>query len=170
MNIFLISDNHAWHDDKILEYAAAADEVWHAGDWLNLDLFHALEKMGKTVRSCWGNVDGHEIRAIFPEHNKFLIHGLKVWITHIGGHPGKYNPKLLPALKANPPDLFICGHSHILRVMRDKSLRNMLCMNPGSCGIQGFHHIRTGILFSLTDAGISDVRVIEFGPRAQRIE
>ncbi len=169
MKILLISDNHAWHDDALLRHAALADEVWHAGDWLNLDLFHKLEEMGKTVRSCWGNVDGHEIRAIFPEHNRFLMEGLKIWITHIAGRPGKYNPKLVPLIKAHTPDILICGHSHILKVQRDATFNGMLYLNPGSCGIQGFHQVRTAISFNISNGKISDMNVIEFGPRQMRL-
>ncbi len=168
MKILLISDNHAWHDDALLKYAREADEVWHAGDWLNLDLFHELEKLNIPVRSCWGNVDGHEIRSIFPEHNQFEIQGIRFWMTHIAGHPGKYNPKLLSALRALSPHVLICGHSHILRIVRDEKFNNMLYMNPGSCGIQGFHHIRTAIQFQINGGKIEQVSVIEFGPRVIR--
>lgn len=169
MKIFLISDNHAWHDEAILKHARQADEVWHAGDWLNLDLYNELEKSGIPVRSCWGNVDGHEIRAIFPEHNRFTLENMDIWITHIAGYPGKYHPALRPALLSNPPDILICGHSHILRVMRDEKLKNMLYINPGSCGIQGFHHVRTGVSFELSAGRISNMQVIEFGPRVQKL-
>ncbi|MBL7812197.1 MAG: metallophosphoesterase family protein [Bacteroidetes bacterium] len=165
MKILLISDNHAWHDQAILHHAAEADEVWHAGDWLNLDLFHELEKSGKPVRSCWGNVDGQEIRRIFPLHNRFELMGIRFWMTHIGGYPGKYNPKIMPALKNHPPDVFICGHSHILKIVRDPALKNMLCLNPGSCGMQGFHLVRTAIRFTISPAGLTDMAVIEFGKR-----
>lgn len=165
MKILLISDNHAWYDEALLTHAQRVDEVWHAGDWLNLELFHELEKMQKPVRSCWGNVDGYEIRAIFPEHNLFQIQGIKFWMTHIAGRPGRYNPKLLPKLKAHTPDVLICGHSHILMVKKDPLLGNMLYLNPGSCGIQGFHHVRTAVSFEISEGKIRNMNVIEFGPR-----
>ena len=169
MKILLLSDNHGWVDDGILKHCSEADEVWHAGDWLNLSLLHAIEKLGKTVRACWGNVDGHDLRKIFPEHNKFTVEGVTVWITHIAGKPGRYNPKITSQLYANPPKLLICGHSHILKVERDPALKNMLYVNPGSCGIQGFHIVRTALRFELNQGKILNMQAIEFGPRVQKI-
>jgi putative phosphoesterase len=169
MNIFLVSDNHGWYDDAVLKHAATADEVWHAGDWLNLDLFHQLVNLGKPIRSCWGNVDGQDVRQIFPEHNKFTVEGVTVWLTHIAGKPGNYNPKIKAQLFADPPKLLVCGHSHILKVERDTALKNMIYVNPGSGGIQGFHLVRTALRFQLLAGKILNMEVIEFGPRVQKI-
>lgn len=166
MRIFLLGDNHAYMGKELLHHAAKADEIWHTGDWLNLDLFYALEKLQKPIRSVWGNVDGHDIRAIFPLHNNFQIQGIKFWMTHIGGYPGKYNPKLRPTLIRHTPDVFICGHSHILKIMRDPKLNNMLYLNPGACGITGFHLVRTALTFEINNGELQNMAVIEFGKRA----
>ncbi len=161
--ILLISDNHAWVDPAVLHHALWADEVWHAGDWLNIDLLKAIEAIPRPVRGVWGNADGTELRQIFPENNKFILEGLKFWMTHIGGNPGRYNPKIKDDLFRNPPDVFICGHSHILKVGRDPKLKNMLCLNPGSCGLQGFHLMRTGLRFVVENGKLTHLEIVEMG-------
>ena len=165
MRIFLISDNHGYLGEEIFKYARLADEIWHAGDWLNTDLILALEKLNKPIRGVWGNVDSHEIRNIYPLHNIFIADGLKVLITHIGGYPGRFNPKIKPVLSQEKPDIFVCGHSHILRVQRDKT--GMLCLNPGACGVHGFHKMRTALQFEINDGKIEKMEAIEFGLRAK---
>lgn len=167
--ILLLSDTHSCAEADIIKHFDEADELWHAGDWGTTALSDIMEATGKPVRSVWGNIDGQDIRGRYPLHNQFDCEGVSVWMTHIGGYPGKYNPKILPSLKADPPMLFICGHSHILRVMRDKQLNDMLCMNPGAAGRHGFHHMRTMLKFVLNNGQISDVAVIELGKRTAGI-
>lgn len=163
--ILLLSDNHGYLDQAILAHVAEADEVWHAGDWLNMDLLRELEKTAKPVRAVWGNADGHELRVIFKEHLLFQLEGVKVYMTHIGGYPGRYNKVASAYIHRYKPDLFICGHSHILRVDRDKNAGNMLCLNPGACGLQGFHKVRTALRFRLDSGKVLNLEAIEFGER-----
>jgi len=166
-NILLLSDTHSCVEPDIIKHFADADEIWHGGDWGNMALSDILEKTGKTIRSVWGNVDGQDLRTRYPLHNRFTCEGIKVWITHIGGYPGKYNPKLIKDLYECIPDLFITGHSHILKVMRDKNLKGMLHMNPGAAGRHGFHIMRTMIKFELDAGKIQNVAVIELGKRTE---
>ena len=161
--ILLLSDTHGHIDDTIIKYAAQADEIWHAGDIGNLEVTDILGNHGK-VRGVHGNIDDHVIQKEFPEHNRFFCEGVDVWITHIGGYPGRYNVKVRDEIKMNPPKLFICGHSHILKVMSDKKL-GVLHMNPGACGKHGFHHVRTMLRFLIDGKNISDLEVIELGKR-----
>ncbi len=168
--ILLLSDTHSCTEADIIKHFANADEIWHAGDWGNLALNEIIEKTGKKIRAVWGNVDGQELRTIYPLHNRFMCEGIKVWITHIGGYPGKYNPKLIKDLYSQTPDLFITGHSHILKVMRDKNLNNMLHMNPGAAGRHGFHIMRTMLKFEIDNGKIQNVAVIELGKRTEGVE
>ena len=161
--ILLLSDTHGHMDGTILKYAAQADEIWHAGDIGTLKVTDSLKAL-KPVRGVYGNIDDHIIQKEFPEHNRFKCEDVDVWITHIGGYPGNYNIRIRDDIKKNPPRLFITGHSHILKVMNDKKL-NLLHMNPGACGKQGFHHIRTMLRFVINGNQISDLEVIELGKR-----
>jgi len=163
MKILLISDTHGYMDDRILDYASQADEVWHAGDIGDLKVTDELQKVAK-LRAVYGNIDNAIIRKEFPLHNRFKIDDLDVWITHIGGYPGRYNPAVREEIRENPPKLFICGHSHILKVMPDKKL-NLLHMNPGACGIYGIHQIRTMLRFEINSGKIENLEVIELGKR-----
>ncbi len=161
--ILLLSDTHGHIDETILKYAAQADEIWHAGDIGNLKVTDQLQAI-KPLRAVYGNIDNHTIRKEFPEHQRFYCEGMDVWITHIGGYPGRYDVKVREAIRQNPPDVFICGHSHILKVMHDKKL-DILHMNPGACGKYGFHQIRTMLRFTISDEKISNLEVIELGKR-----
>lgn len=161
--ILLLSDTHGHIDDKILKYVNLADEVWHAGDIGDIEVTDILQKH-KPLRGVFGNIDDAKARADFPLHNRFMCEGIDVWITHIGGYPGKYNPNIREELKNNPPKLFICGHSHILKVQFDKNL-NLLHMNPGAAGISGFHVVRTMLRFSVNEDKIQDLEIIELGKR-----
>lgn len=163
MKILLISDTHSYIDERILEYASQADEVWHGGDIGDLKVTDELQKVSK-LRAVYGNIDNAEIRKEFPLNNRFSVDGLDVLMTHIGGYPGRYSPAIREEIYANPPKLFICGHSHILKVMPDKKL-NLLHMNPGACGIYGFHQIRTMIRFEINSGKIENPEVIELGKR-----
>lgn len=159
--ILLLSDTHGHMDDSILKYAAQADEIWHAGDIGNLMVVDKLRDL-KPLRGVFGNIDDHILQREFPENNRFNCEGVDVWITHIGGYPEKYNVRIRDEIRKNPPKLFICGHSHILKVMNDKKLK-LLHMNPGACGKHGFHHVRTMLRFVIDGENISDLEVIELG-------
>jgi hypothetical protein len=161
--ILLLSDTHSYIDNTILKYAKQADEVWHAGDIGDLKVTDAIKAL-KPLRSVYGNIDSTEIRTEFPEHNRFMCEGVDVWITHIGGYPGAYNMRIREAIKQNPPRLFICGHSHILKVMPDKQL-NLLHMNPGAVGKHGFHKTRTMLRFTINNKKIDNLEVIEFSKK-----
>lgn len=161
--IVLLSDTHSHIDDAILKYADLADEVWHAGDIGDLNVTDTL-KLDKPLRAVYGNIDGDNARREFPLHNRFFCEGVDVWITHIGGYPGKYNQAIRSELQLNPPKLFICGHSHILKVQFDKTL-NLLHMNPGACGIYGFHQVRTMLRFEIEGEKIQNLEVIELGKK-----
>ena len=161
--ILLLSDTHGHMDNDIIKYARQADEIWHAGDIGSLEVTDTLKSI-KPVRGVYGNIDNHIIQKEFPEQNRFFCEGVDVWITHIGGYPTKYNTRVREAIKKNPPKLFICGHSHILKVMNDKKL-DVLHMNPGAVGKHGFHQVRTMLRFVIDGEKISNLEVIELGNR-----
>ena len=161
--ILLLSDTHGYLDDRILKYADEADEVWHAGDIGTTAVSDALQKI-KPLKAVFGNIDGAEIRKEFPLNNRFFCEEVDVWITHIGGYPGRYSPAVKEEIKANPPRIFISGHSHILKVMNDKKL-GVLHMNPGAAGKQGFHQMRTMLRFVIDGKDIKDLEVIELGKK-----
>lgn len=161
--ILLLSDTHSHIDDTILKYVNQADEVWHAGDIGDLVVTDTIKKL-KPLRAVFGNIDDDKARMEFPLHNRFMCEGVDVWITHIGGYPGKYNPNIVKEIALNPPKLFITGHSHILKVMMDKKY-NFLHMNPGACGIHGFHQVRTMLRFVIDGDKIKDLEVIEIGKK-----
>ena len=161
--ILLLSDTHSYIDHNILKYVKQADEVWHAGDIGDLKVTDVIKNL-KPLRAVYGNIDEAKIRVEFPEHNRFMCEGVDVWITHIGGYPPKYNLRVSETMKQNPPKLFICGHSHILKVMPDKKL-NLLHMNPGAAGKHGFHKSRTMLRFTIDGKKIDNLEVIEFPER-----
>ncbi|SKB25486.1 metallophosphoesterase family protein [Maribacter arcticus] len=161
--ILLLSDTHSHIDDAILKHVGWADEVWHAGDIGSLEVTDAIEKL-KPLKGVHGNIDDHIIQKEFRENNRFFCEGVDVWITHIGGYPPKYNVRTRDMIKENPPKLFICGHSHILKVMMDKKL-GVLHMNPGACGKHGFHQVRTMLRFIIDGEDIKDLVVVELGKR-----
>lgn len=158
--ILLLSDTHSYIDERIISYAKEVDEIWHAGDIGNIDIIKQLESI-KPVRAVYGNIDDQEIRTIYPLNNRFTIEGIDVWITHIGGYPGKYNPKIKTEIMNNPPNVFICGHSHILKVMPDKKL-GLIHLNPGAIGKHGFQQVRTMLRFQVSLGKIQKLEVIEF--------
>ncbi len=162
--ILLLSDTHSHIDDTILKYVAQADEVWHAGDIGNLVVTDTIKKY-KPLRAVSGNIDDAKARIEFPLNNRFMCEGVDVLITHIGGYPGKYNPQIKAEIIANPPKLFICGHSHILKVMYDKKY-NLLHMNPGAAGKSGFHQVRTMLRFVIDGDKIKDLEIIEIEKKA----
>lgn len=161
--ILLLSDTHSYLDEKILKYVRLADEVWHAGDIGDLSVTDTLKSI-KSLRAVYGNIDDDKARMEFPLHNRFFCESVEVWITHIGGYPGKYNQAIRQELQLNPPKLFICGHSHILKVQFDKKL-NLLHMNPGACGTHGFHQVRTMLRFEIDGDKIQNLEIVELGKR-----
>lgn len=161
--ILLLSDTHSYMDDRILKYAEDADEIWHAGDFGNLQVIEALEQL-KPLRGVYGNIDDSKIRTIFPEVSSFMCEDVKVLMIHIGGYPGKYSPLAKKEIETQKPQLFISGHSHILKAMND-SKNNLLHLNPGACGNQGWHKVRTMMRFSIDGKNIQDLEVIELGAR-----
>ena len=158
--ILLISDTHGYIDEKIIKYANQVDEIWHAGDIGDISVTDTLKTI-KPLKAVYGNIDNQKIRSEFPLHNRFLCEKVDVWITHIGGYPKKYNSKIIDELRSNPPDLFICGHSHILKVINDKEL-NLLHINPGAIGKHGLHSVRTMVQFEINGDKIENLSVIEF--------
>ncbi|MEO1261013.1 MAG: metallophosphoesterase family protein [Bacteroidota bacterium] len=163
--IGLLSDTHSYLDKTLLTHFAECDEIWHAGDIGAPSVADQLENF-KPFRAVFGNIDGAAIRRRYPEHLRFEIEGLDVWITHIGGYPEKYNVRVREEIRANPPGLFICGHSHILKAIPDKKL-NLIHLNPGACGKEGFHKMRTAMRFEIEEGRIQQLEVIELGLRGR---
>jgi uncharacterized protein len=157
--ILLLSDTHSYIDDTILKYVKLADEVWHAGDIGDLAVTDAIKKL-KPLRAVYGNIDDAKARMEFPLNNRFTCEKVDVLITHIGGYPGKYSPAIRQELMLNPPKLFICGHSHILKVMPDNKL-GLLHMNPGAAGMHGFQQVRTMLRFEIDGDKIQNLEVVE---------
>jgi len=159
--IGLLSDTHNYWDERYETHFAVCDEVWHAGDIGSLELAKRFEAF-KPFRAVHGNIDDYHVRYAYPQMLRFTLEDVDVLMTHIGGHPGKYDPSVRPLLYAHPPTLFICGHSHILRVIYDKKLQ-FLYMNPGAAGKFGIHRVRTLLRFVLDAGDIRDLEVIELG-------
>lgn len=157
--IGLLSDTHAHWDEKYLTYFESCDEIWHAGDIGSLEVAQRLAAF-RTFRAVYGNIDGQEIRRLYPLVNRFTVDGADVLMKHIGGYPGKYDSSVVGTLLTHPPHLFISGHSHILKVKFDRTL-NMLHINPGAAGLYGFHQVRTLVRFSIHEGAFSDMEVIE---------
>ncbi len=161
MRIGLMSDTHSFLHEKVFYYFEECDEIWHAGDFGTMDLINRLRAF-KPLRGVYGNIDNHLIQAEMPLDLRFECEGLKVFMTHIGGYPGKYHPRVKPLLVDEPPakGLFITGHSHILKIMPDLTL-DFLHINPGACGNEGWHKVKTLVRFSVDDGKIHDLQVIE---------
>lgn len=162
--IGLLSDTHGYFDPQLPTIFANCDEIWHAGDIGPGGILEQLRAI-KPVRAVHGNIDSTTIYAKSPEHQRFTLEELDIWMTHIGGVPPRYNPFVKPNLKLNPPDIFICGHSHILKVTRDPALHNLLFLNPGAAGRSGFHLMRTCLRFSLDAGRVLAMEVVELGKR-----
>ena len=167
MRIGLLSDTHGFLDEAVFTYFSQCDEVWHAGDFGSVEILDRL-KAFKPTRGVYGNVDGAELRAELPQDLAWDCEGAEIYMTHIGGYPGNYDMRAKKQLLRVQPDLFICGHSHILQVMRDPALR-MLHMNPGACGHHGWHAVRTMLRFTVEAGKISGVEAIELGPRGRKV-
>ncbi|MDR2679340.1 MAG: metallophosphatase family protein [Tannerella sp.] len=166
IRIGLLSDTHGWWDDKYVKYFGTCDEIWHAGDIGSETLARDLADI-KPLRAVYGNIDGYPLRRQFPMTAQFKVEDIKVMMTHIGGYPGRYDPSVRAELYAAKPQLFISGHSHILKVMFDKNLR-CLHINPGAAGISGFQQVRTLVRFVIDGSEIKELEIIELGNRNER--
>ncbi|MFW5804219.1 MAG: metallophosphoesterase family protein [bacterium] len=162
--IGLLSDTHGNLDDTVFKYFKECDEIWHAGDIGHIDVANKLSSF-KPLKAVYGNIDGTEIRSSYTKFLIFTCEEVKIVLTHIGGTPGKYEPSSRKIIQDLHPKLFICGHSHILRVKYDQKY-NLLYMNPGAAGNQGFHKVKTLIRFTINKLEIKDLEVIEY-PRNQ---
>lgn len=161
--IGLLSDTHGYLDDAVFKHFDQCDEIWHAGDFGNIELADQLAAF-KPLRGVYGNIDGQDIRISYPEDLRFKCEDVEVWMTHIGGYPGKYDTRIRAELYNKPPKLFICGHSHILKVIFDKKI-GTLHLNPGAAGKQGWHKVRSLLRFSISEEKIHTLEIIELGNR-----
>lgn len=159
VRIGLLSDTHGYLDDAVFKHFENCDEIWHAGDFGTIELADKLAAF-KPLRGVYGNIDGKELRLDYPEHLRFKCEEVDVWMTHIGGYPGNYNPSIRQEIYTNPPKLFICGHSHILKVIYDKKI-SCLHLNPGAAGKQGWHKLRTMLRFCISEEKIHTLEAIE---------
>lgn len=157
--IGLLSDTHGYWDDRYLKYFEPCDEIWHAGDIGSAELALRLAAF-RPLRAVYGNIDGAELRRLYPQTLRFTIEGAEVVMKHIGGYPGHYDPSIRGSLLTRPPHLFISGHSHILKVQYDRTLQ-MLHINPGAAGVQGWHTKRTLVRFVVDNGQFGDLEVIE---------
>ncbi len=164
MKILLLSDTHSYLDDAILTHCRQADEIWHAGDFGNTQVSDVLSRL-KPLRGVYGNIDGQELRKMHPLESFFTVEDIQVLMVHIGGYPGAWPLKTRMLIEAKKPAIFICGHSHILKIMRDPQYNQMLCINPGAAGRIGFHQKRTMVRMELTKGKINSLEVIELGNR-----
>ena len=167
MQIGLISDTHGYLDPRIGKLFEDCDEIWHAGDF-GSGVADQLEAL-KPLRGVFGNIDDETVRDRFPEHLRFEVGGVDIWITHIAGRPGRYDQLIRADLQRNPPDVLICGHSHILHVEQDARHNDMQYINPGAAGHRGLHQMRTVLKFNIANRAIERIRLIELGPRGQRL-
>ena len=167
MKIGLISDTHSFLDPQVFKAFEECDEVWHAGDFGTLQVAEELESF-RPFRGVYGNIDHDEIRERYPLDLHFECEGVKVWITHIAGHPRRYDRRVKRLLSTNDhPDLIICGHSHILRIDTDEQHSSLKCINPGAAGHHGFHKVRTLLKMELVDGALGKMSVVELGPRGR---
>jgi uncharacterized protein len=166
MKIGLLSDTHGFLDPKLMELFSTCDELWHAGDIGTVEVLEALEATGKPVRAVYGNIDGQDIRIRTKENLFFEVDGLQVAMTHIAGSPGRYPARVKEWLRDKHPGMFICGHSHIVKVSRDPK-QGFLHVNPGAAGIYGFHIDRTAIRFDIEDGQVRNMELINLGKRGK---
>ena len=165
--IGLISDTHSFLDEKVFTHFKEVDEIWHGGDFGNAAIADAL-KAFKPLRGVYGNIDGYDIRSEYPEELIFTCENVKVFIKHIGGYPGRYAPGVKNTIIKEKPQLFISGHSHILKIQYDAALQG-LHINPGAAGLQGWHKVKTLVRFTIDDTQIKDCEVIELGKRGSLV-
>lgn len=162
--IGLISDTHHYLDEAVFKHFEMCDEIWHAGDFGSLEVAEQLEKF-KPLRGVYGNIDGNNIRSRFPEVLKFTCEKVKVLMIHIGGYPGKYTPLAKTEIISFQPQIFISGHSHILKIIYDQKFK-CLHINPGAAGKQGWHKVQTLVRFTIDEENIKDCEVIELGNKS----
>lgn len=160
VRIGLLSDTHSFLDPSLLPVLEDCDEIWHAGDLGSLALLQQLRNLKKPLRVVYGNIDGHDIRIDVPQYLTWQVEKMKIFMTHIGGYPGHYTADVKKILLAEKPDVYICGHSHILKVIYDKQLQ-LLHINPGACGREGFQKVRTMIRFTIDQDKVKDLAIIE---------
>jgi putative phosphoesterase len=165
MRIGLLSDSHGFLDEAIFDHFKDCDEIWHAGDFGPVAIYDHLCAF-KPVRAVWGNIDGADVRICMPRDLFWNCAGLDVYMTHIGGYPGAYEKRVRAEILEHKPSLFICGHSHVLKVMRDDAL-SLVHLNPGACGHVGWHTMRTVLRFSVDDGKLSKMEAIELGKRGR---
>ncbi len=166
MKIGLISDTHSYLDDSVFNYFKDCDEIWHAGDFGNVAIYDKLNAFKPTL-GVYGNIDGQDVRIVLKEDLIVEREGIIIYMTHIGGSPGKYTTRVKKVIQAYKPAVFICGHSHILRVVSDPMYNNMLHLNPGAAGKEGFHKMRTLLRFELVAGKVINMQVIELGLRGK---
>lgn len=164
LKVGLISDTHSYLDPKVFDVFKEVDEIWHAGDIGDISVADQL-KAFKPFYAVYGNIDDKNVRIEYPLNLVLQREGLKILVTHIGGYPGNYEPKARKKIEEEMPDIFICGHSHILRVGKDPKYNNMLAMNPGAAGVHGFHKVKTLLRFNLNNRKIENMEAIELGKR-----
>ncbi len=162
--IALLSDTHGYFDERLAHHLAGADEIWHAGDFGSSELVMELTALAPTFRGVYGNIDGADIRGTEPKVQDFEVEGLRVLMTHVGGYPGRYAPAARQLLAQVRPGLFVCGHSHILRIMPDPKL-GLLVLNPGAAGRHGFHQVRTMLRFGIDQGKVVEMQAVELGAR-----
>jgi putative phosphoesterase len=160
MKIGILSDTHGYFDEKLRTFFANVDEVWHAGDIGSAVVADTIAEF-KPLRAVFGNVDGDDVRRMYPRFQRFFCGEVDVLMTHIGGYPGKYDHSILETLYRNPPKLFVCGHSHILKVMFDKKI-SCLHINPGAAGIYGFHKVRTAVRLEVVGSEMKNLEIGEW--------
>ncbi len=158
--IGLLSDTHSYLNQKLKKFFSECDEIWHCGDIGDVSVLDELESF-KPTKAVFGNIDGFDIRCKLQEHLRFTCEGMNVWITHIGGYPNRYDRAIVKEITQTPPDLFICGHSHILKVIYDKKL-NLLHINPGAAGKYGQQQVSTAIRFNIAEKRVADLEIMEF--------
>ncbi len=160
IKVAILSDTHGYLPGEFLAHINQCDEIWHAGDWGDIVVYDTLAQTKKTIRGVYGNIDGRDLRIIFPEEQHFSVEGMSVFMKHIGGYPGRYAPGVKQKLKELKPHLFISGHSHILKILPDKEL-NLLHINPGAAGRFGIHKVKTLVLADIEGGVIKDLKVVE---------
>lgn len=166
MKIGLLSDTHSYLDPTVFDYFKDCDEIWHAGDFGNVSIYDQLNAFKPTI-GVYGNIDGQDVRIVLKEDLIIEREGVKIYFTHIGGSPGKYPARVKQQIAMHKPAVFVCGHSHILRVVSDSSYNNMLYLNPGAAGKEGFHRMRTLLRFEINAGKIEKMQVIELGLRGK---
>lgn len=166
IKVGLISDTHSYLDTQVFDFFEDRDEVWHAGDFGTIEIADQLKEIA-PLTGVYGNIDGQDIRREYPLHQRFERQGINFWITHIGGTLGRYCIPIRDEIESNPPDVFICGHSHILKIGRDQDKDQMLFINPGAAGKHGLQVYRTVVRFNIDDGKIQDMEVINLGQRGE---